>query len=76
MWSDLCNMVFNKNSENDPRSFLQLYENDPWKDQNNILVAVESGKIVSTVQIYCRFTMLGTQEIEILKSKPAEDRSI
>jgi predicted N-acetyltransferase YhbS len=64
LWSDLCNMVFNKNSENDQHSFLQLYENDPWKDQNSILVAVDSGQIVSTVQVYCRFTMLGTQEIK------------
>jgi predicted acetyltransferase len=64
-WSDLCHEVFNKNTEHGQgNSFLNMYENDPWKEQNTILVAVDNGKIISTVQIYCRYTMLGAQEIK------------
>ncbi|UVI29195.1 GNAT family N-acetyltransferase [Paenibacillus spongiae] len=65
MWSELCREVFDKETGREHGdSFLRMAQNDPWKEQNSILVAVDESRIVSTVQIYCRTTMVGAQAIK------------
>lgn len=55
-WADHCVLSFNKGvyDEDYRQHFLRHWYNDPWKDINGILVAVDDDKIVSTVRVFYR----------------------
>ena len=43
--------------------FLRHWENDPWKNLEDIFVAVEAGQILSTVRIMPRRIFLAGEEV-------------
>lgn len=55
-WFDHCMYVFNGDaySEEYRKYFMNHWNNDPWRDIESILVAVEDDKILSTVRIFHR----------------------
>ncbi|MGH4119566.1 GNAT family N-acetyltransferase [Clostridium sp.] len=66
-WFDHCMYVFNGGtySQSYRQYFTNHYYNDPWRDLESILVAVEDKKIVSTVRIFHRRIYLNGQIIEM-----------
>lgn len=66
-WFDHCMYVFNGGtySQSYRQYFIKHYYNDPWRDLESILVAVEDEKIVSTVRIFHRRIYLNGQIIEM-----------
>jgi len=66
LWSEFNREVFNKETGQDQGdSCLRMYNNDPWKEYSNILVAVDKGSIVSTVGTFFRTMMLGGVQIKM-----------
>jgi len=55
-WFDHCMYVFNNGeySSGYRQYFMNHWYNDPWKDLDGILIAVEDGKILSTIRIFYR----------------------
>lgn len=55
-WLDHCMYVFNGGSYDEAyrNYFMNHWFNDPWRDMDSILVAVEDGKILSTVRVFHR----------------------
>ena len=66
-WLDHCLLVFNKGeySEGYRQYFKNHWINDPWRDLESILVAVDEEKIVSTVRIFHRKIYLNEQIVEM-----------
>lgn len=61
-WFDHCALVFYKT----PRDyFVNHFYNDPWKDINSIFVAVENGKILSTLKVFKREIYLNQKTIRM-----------
>lgn len=66
-WLDHCLFVFNKGeySEGYRQYFKNHWINDPWRDLESILIAVDEEKIVSTVRIFHRKIYLNGQVVEM-----------
>ncbi|MGE5558403.1 MAG: GNAT family N-acetyltransferase [Bacillota bacterium] len=66
-WLDHCMYVFNGGtySKDYRQYFANHWLNDPWKDLDGILVAVEGGQILSTVRIFFRKIHISGQEISM-----------
>lgn len=66
-WLDHCIFVFNKGvpSAGFRSYFRNHYVNDPWLKTEDILVAVEDGKILSTVRVFHRRIYMLGEEISM-----------
>lgn len=66
-WIDHCLYVFNggKYSESFRQYFKNHWMNDPWRDLESIFVAVDEGKIASTVRVFRRKIYLGGQIVDM-----------
>lgn len=66
-WFDHCTYVFAKGEYNERlhQYFQNHFYNDPWRDLEDILVAVEGGEIVSTVRLFTRRMYLFGQEVTL-----------
>lgn len=54
-WAAHCGTVFSEQGHGVDKSyFLRHFNDDPWRDCNGIFVAVDDGKIVSTVRVFRR----------------------
>lgn len=62
-WAEHCNEVFTGVGHAvDKEYFLRHYNNDPWRDTDGIFVAVDGGRIASTVRLFQRHVwLLGTE---------------
>lgn len=60
-WFDHCAKVFTTSKQ----YFVNHWSNDPWKDINNIFVAVENNKILSTVRVFNREVYLCGKKISM-----------
>ncbi len=58
-WYDHVTSVFHGSR----RYFMNHWENDPWKDSEGIRVAVEDGRIVSTVRVFIRQMYLHGEQV-------------
>lgn len=66
-WFDHCMYAFNEGvySNEYRQEFADHWQNDPWRDLDSILVAVEDGVIMSTVRIFHRNIYLFGEEVSI-----------
>ena len=66
-WFDHCMYSFNEGEYNSEyrQEFVNHWQNDPWRDLDSILVAVENGEILSTVRVFHRNTYLLGEEVSM-----------
>lgn len=63
-WASHCALVFGLEGHGvDREYFLRHYHDDPWRDLNGILVAVDGDTIASTVRVFRRKVWLFGQEV-------------
>lgn len=63
-WAAHCDSVFNADGHGaDKEYFLRHFYDDPWRDVNGIFVAVDGGRIVSTVRVFVRKAWLAGQQV-------------
>lgn len=66
-WFDHCMYAFNEGEYNYEyrQEFANHWRNDPWRDLDGILVAVEDNEILSTVRVFQRNVYLLGEEISL-----------